>query len=472
MLSPGSAPTQRNASTLTEESPQNFVCAQCEEENEPGRLEHLARSWFGHNKDDTGMIKSLTEKLKQAEEQNSSHLQHISDLKETNRLFEAELQQFQVKSFREISKLSWTPLEDQVIDTVLNEIHSDLEHWCDSYCVKDFEPLLSLSQNEAEGIVILARSINYPALTVMDQIRWWSNRWWTDNGDDGNDPSRILKAILARQMYHDLLSNPFLLMDALEPRLEQKLGYESIGMGKEGAEECDGPGTERPSSGCCTVYDSLRSGKLLLPFGETFKLTRAVDMKRAAKLRCDILRTLIKSPETGSKFDELTFTSGVEGTCNSFLDQLCIKFADQAISGATANLIEDTLSKFARSKLFNIWKRAAHLFIQLHAQMANLMWIDTRRFLGIPFEVSYMSMHQCHPPGSEAESHVHLILKPAIFLSGNEDGTEYKLNRRVISKASVVVGEMLAMEDIPTNTDEKNGEEIKTDEETKSDEEM
>ena len=165
--------------------------------------------------------------------------------------------------------------------------------------------------------------------------------------------------------------------------------------------------------------------------------------KRSAKFRCDILRTFIQSPETGNKFAELTFTSGIEQTCTSFLTQVCTDLVDEAISWETAKFIQDPLPDSARSELIELWKRAAHLFIQLHTQMSALLWVDTGRFLGNEFTGHLMTKHNCHPKDVEAHRQIHLMLSPIIAVWGNDDGKNYD-DYRVVSKGIVLVGPVLA----------------------------
>lgn len=175
------------------------------------------------------------------------------------------------------------------------------------------------------------------------------------------------------------------------------------------------------------------------------RLTRRVDGrregKRAAKLRCDILRTLVQSPETGSKFSALKFAPGIEETCDSFLADRCMEFVNEAVSGVTAHLIEDSLPDYALSELAEIWKRTAHLFIQLHTQMMRLSWWNPSFYLGERYSGSRMKRHQSHLPGSETDNQVHLVLTPLIHGWGMEDGKRYD-EFRIISKATVLVGKI------------------------------
>ena len=403
-------------------------------------------SWVSFGKSDSDKAidmketKNMAEKLINMEEQNRQ-------LHEVVIALETQIQQIQNTSIRAIIKSSWTPLEDRVVDTILNAIHSDLDKWCDDYCIKDITELLSLPQEEVEEVVDLARNITFAPLVAVEQIRWWSEQWWTENDDEtAHDPSRILKAILARNMYYDLIANPFVLLDALQANSNEDEDQSKVEKGHKGDEQQYGQELEVDwlSKGFLTVYNSLRRGMLPLNSNRMRRLIRVVGhlKKRAAKFRCDILRTLIRSPETGNKFNELKFASGFEETCTSFLAQACPNLVNRAICGPTTRLIEHSLPTSARSELVEIWTRAAHLFIQLHTQMTELKFADTKRFIQEEFTEEWMTRHRCHPLITESHTQVHLVLTPFITLWGNEDGEDYG-RCRIVSKGTVLVGKKL-----------------------------
>jgi hypothetical protein len=168
---------------------------------------------------------------------------------------------------------------------------------------------------------------------------------------------------------------------------------------------------------------------------------RIVSHMKAAKFRCDILRSFIQSPDTGNKFSKVTFTTGIEQTCTSFLTQVCTDLVDRAISGGTARFIQDPLPDSARAELIELWIRAAHLFTQLHTQMSTLFW-GTHQFLGQGFNAKMMNKHSCHPRDAETHCEIHLMLFPCIAICENYDRQKYH-NRRIISKGTVLVGPVL-----------------------------
>ena len=458
--------------SITEEASHGFVCSQCgdregagnnatagdqatvesstdqprEQNIDPAKKEKpglLSRFGFGKSDSEKAIdmkeTKIMAEKLNNMEEQNRQLHEDVIAL-------ETQIQHIQNTSIQAITKSSWTPLEDRVVDTILNEIHSDLDNWCDDYCIKDITSLLSLPREEAEEVVDLARNITFAPLSAMKQIRWWSEQWWTENGDEtAHDPSRILKAVLARNMYYDLIANPFVLLDALQANSNEDEGQSKVEKGHKGDEQQYGQELEvgRPSQGFLAVYNSLRRGMLPLNSNRMRRLIRVVHLKKkAAKFRCDILRTFIQSPETGNKFSELKFASGVEETCTSFLAQACPDLVNRAICGPTARLIKHPPPTSALSELVEIWTQAAHLFIQLHTQMTELKFTDTKGFIRKEFTEELVTRHQCHPLSTESHTQVHLVLTPLIILWGNEDGEDYH-RYRIISKGTVLVGVQL-----------------------------
>jgi hypothetical protein len=170
------------------------------------------------------------------------------------------------------------------------------------------------------------------------------------------------------------------------------------------------------------------------------ELTGAGDKRKAAKLRCDVLRALVQSPETGTKFEKLKFASGMERTCDIFLTQ----FSEQCVSNVlseVSDFVKDNLSKNASSKLVAMWCQAAHLFTQLATQMAIFRWVDPRHSVGQRFTSDWMESHLCQwhrKPNSRDV--VHLILAPSLSVFGNEDGKGYD-KPRVLFKARVLMGE-------------------------------
>jgi hypothetical protein len=174
-------------------------------------------------------------------------------------MLQGELQDLQDIAINNFVSSSWTPLEDQVIDAILTEIHEDLDDWCDDYCAKDFRYFLSLSPKQAIEAINPTRATAFAAYRPTNQIRWWSEQWWTENSDGGHDLSRILKAILAREMCFTLIKNPFMIVDALQTKGEQdRLRHQVL---EDMADvEIETAHVHQASLGICRVFKTLENG--------------------------------------------------------------------------------------------------------------------------------------------------------------------------------------------------------------------
>ena len=203
----------------------------------------------------------MIDRMKKMEEDNNK-------LIENNSILETQIQQIQNTSFRAISKSSWTLLDDKVIDTILTEIHLDLDEWCDYNCVEDIGSLLKLPQEMLDDVVYEIRNVAYAPMDVEGQIKWWSTVWWTKN-DSGtaHDPSRFLKAVLANTMYRHFSANPFSILDALQLRRHRSAERSEAKDGHRRDEEHleEELGVERPSDGFLEVYKTLQRCMLYLP---------------------------------------------------------------------------------------------------------------------------------------------------------------------------------------------------------------
>jgi hypothetical protein len=221
----------------------------------------LTRFGFGRNESEKSSVaketKILTEKLKSVEEENCKLQDDVTAL-------ETQLQGIQSISVRTMIKFSWTPLDDSVVHKILNEIHRGLDAWCDEYCIKDITELLLLPRKQLEEVLQLTRNVTLAPASVpaKGMIEWWSKseRWWTQNEDeDAHDPARILKALLARNLYDDLIANPFVLLDALQPNIiEEKVL--SLDERRDEAQRSQEEKATLPSQGFLSAYNYLRKG--------------------------------------------------------------------------------------------------------------------------------------------------------------------------------------------------------------------
>jgi hypothetical protein len=156
----------------------------------------------------------------------------LLELRGTNQQFVTDLREAQVKSFKELGKDSWVPLEDRVISEKLSEIHKELEDWVDENCIDDFEQMQEM--NEADQAVLLDffRKITIvKSDNLMEQIKIWEA--------EQMDVILLITSVITHQMYLALFTNPFLVIDSV--------------MGSTQAEQY--------SSAMKQIYQALLSGK-------------------------------------------------------------------------------------------------------------------------------------------------------------------------------------------------------------------
>jgi len=205
---------------------------------------------------DTNETMTLREALKSLDKMGKENRQLLQDID----MLHGELQDIQDTAIDTTANSSWAPLEDQVIDTILSEIHEDLDTWCDKNCAKDSTKLLSLSAEEASEFVNLTRATAYVANCAERQIHWWSKQWWTEDGDGGHDLSRILKAILARKMCYSLIENPFVIVDALQIYDKQDRCQRQVLEGDSAEVEMERTHIHQASFGIHRVFKTLETG--------------------------------------------------------------------------------------------------------------------------------------------------------------------------------------------------------------------
>jgi hypothetical protein len=135
----------------------------------------------------------------------------LRQLREVNDQHESDLRELQTKSFKEISKSIWSPLEDHVVRETLENIHKEIEDWAEENSIKTFDDLNEscISDGEAEALLDFLRDI---ASTDSDNL-WGQFRIW---GRQEIDPELILTAVITSCMYDQVFRNPFMVLDAFE----------------------------------------------------------------------------------------------------------------------------------------------------------------------------------------------------------------------------------------------------------------
>ena len=169
-------------------------------------------SWKRQSREIYGMrnhIDMLGGKINYEQRKNQKLTQELIDLKRTNDQFEADLREVQVKSFKEMVKSTWTPMEDQVISDILNEVHKEIEDWADENCVDIFEEMEGkLTEEEQTEFLEYLKDITIVATDDFgQQLGWWTEK--------GSDPVLILTAAMTHLMYDKICSNEFAVVDAL-----------------------------------------------------------------------------------------------------------------------------------------------------------------------------------------------------------------------------------------------------------------
>lgn len=135
----------------------------------------------------------------------------LRQLREVNDQHESDLRELQTKSFKEISKSIWAPLEDQVVRETLESIHKEIEDWAEENSIKTFDALNEslISDGEAEALFNFLGDIS---LIGSDNL-WGQFRMWRSQEID---PELILTAVIISSMYDRVFRNPFLVLDAFE----------------------------------------------------------------------------------------------------------------------------------------------------------------------------------------------------------------------------------------------------------------
>jgi hypothetical protein len=152
-------------------------------------------------------IKYLEQQLGFLQRENARLNEDLLDLQSRNHQFEADLREVQVKSFKEMVKESWTPMEDRVIQEKLGEIHKEIEDWVADNCVEEFEEVRveELTDNEQHDLLNFLRSftiIETENGSLSEQLNWWVTR--------SMDPVLIPTAVITHFMYISVFNNPFL----------------------------------------------------------------------------------------------------------------------------------------------------------------------------------------------------------------------------------------------------------------------
>jgi hypothetical protein len=186
--------------------------------NAPGFIQAIS-GYFGDHGQVSNRLQEATEKIVSLQRQlavehhNNKQLNaDLIELHKTNLQMETDLREFQIKSFKEMGKDSWTPMEDRILREKLAEIHKDIEDWVEENCVGSFTDVVveRLTEEGEENLMGFLQRFTY-IQAEKDSLSYQLKRWEARS----MDPVLIQTAIITHMMYIFMFSNPFLALDGL-----------------------------------------------------------------------------------------------------------------------------------------------------------------------------------------------------------------------------------------------------------------
>jgi hypothetical protein len=180
-----------------------------EEENQ--RLKMLLDGALENNRI---LTEQFNRKLASVKQNNDELNESLAELNKTNDVLQKELRDFQVRSFKDLSRDTWRPMEDRAVQEALEILHKDIEDWADENCI--------------ESLTDIACDVNSPeARELLDCLRKvaWISEEETElsaqlqqYAEVEIEPVLLLTALLTYAIYKSAFSEPFLILDALEPQ--------------------------------------------------------------------------------------------------------------------------------------------------------------------------------------------------------------------------------------------------------------
>lgn len=168
----------------------------------------------------------------------------LKQLREVNEQHESDLRELQTKSFKEISKSIWSPLEDQVVRETLETIHKEIEDWAEENCIKTFNDVdeSCMSNEDAGSLLEFLKDI---ASTDSENL-WGQFQVWRGQQID---PELIFTAVITSCMYDQVFRNPFTVLDAFEVQesYDGKVSKQSE-FGEDQYEHQSEPAEDQPAS--------------------------------------------------------------------------------------------------------------------------------------------------------------------------------------------------------------------------------
>ena len=390
--------------------------------NAPGLIQTISGYLVGDHGQASRRLQEATERIVSLQQQlavehrNNRQLNvDLNELHKTNVQMDTDLREFQIKSFREMGKDSWTPMEDRIVREKLTEIHKDIEDWVEENCVESFRDVVveDLTEEEEENLMNFLQRFTYIE-EEKDSLSYQLSRWEARS----MDPVLIQTAIITHMMYIFIFRNPFMALDGLVD-LEQ---------------------AESVSSSMTVTYQMLSSCKHLLFFlwSPSQLMICLVNRKQAHRWRSQLMRILFPKPISGGKFDGL---EPVDENVTNHLRWKCEMAVRELENSPYVAFLKKEWSDEYREQMVEFWFQATEIFTQLQTQLPRASWPDVtqNQYAGLGFNEQYAEAHRSQAFGDDYRGkRIEVIISPFVSLWGNEDGEQYD-KERVVSKAVVLI---------------------------------
>lgn len=130
----------------------------------------------------------------------------IHELEMEKNMYEYEIQQSQIKSFRNMKQGRWLPLEESSVQGKLELLQSSIKQWAKFYAVKNMSEVGSIfKQKPAEQKALLGSLGTVVRLVDGDLPRQLS--------EGRQAPFLCLNALLANAIYMHILADPFFFLE-------------------------------------------------------------------------------------------------------------------------------------------------------------------------------------------------------------------------------------------------------------------
>lgn len=170
------------------------------------------------------------------------------------------------------------------------------------------------------------------------------------------------------------------------------------------------------------------------------QLTFTVDFKQAQVWRSQMMRIIVETPQSATRFDGLVSRLGIA----DYISHYCSSVIGEFMQRPEAAFLKSRMTDESRKALLICWIRAAELFVQLQTQVAKAEW-STSQILRSAVSPLFVKSHRCQafPKGRNDGKPISLVISPMISFFGNEDGEKYDDWRPVCRATILVIDEMV-----------------------------